>query len=124
MREVGVPMSDGERRAIRRAYHEVSNLTVGELQAHRDGHATPMRGNATAAEHEMCDRLVEIQHKREGDLTDEDHEVMARAVSRIHLLLRQRPEGPVRCSSWRRRLLLLGHDPLNTERDRRFGSGH
>jgi len=114
-------MTDGERRAIRRAYDEVANLTVGELRAHRAGHVTPMRGQATRSEKEMCDRLVEIQGKREHELTDADHELLARAVSRIHLLLRQRPEGPVRCSSWRRRLLMLGHDPL-ADRQRRSGS--
>ncbi len=117
-------MTDAERRAIRRAYDEVANLTLGELRAHLHGRATPMRGHVTAGEQEMCDRLCEIQDKREHELTDADHELMARAVSRIHLLLRQRPDGPVRCSSWRRRLLLLGHDPLRSVRDRRFGNGH
>ena len=123
MRRVGAPLTDAQRRAIRRAYDEVANLTVGELRAHRAGHATPMRGSSKRCEREMCDRLVEIQAKREHELTDADHELLAGAVSRIHLLLRQRPTGPVRCSSWRRRLLLLGHDPLRSAHDRRFGNG-
>lgn len=121
MREVGAPMKNGERLAIRRAYGDVANLTVGELRVHRAGHASPIQGSATRAEHRMCDRLVEIQGKREHELTDADHELLARAVSRIHLLLRQRPEGPVRYSSWRRRLLLLGHDPLRADRDLKLG---
>ena len=115
MREVGTPMTDRERRAIRSVYGDLANLTVGELRAHRDGRATPMRGTPTRAENEMCDRLIAIQRKREADLSDNDYELMARAISRIHLLLRQRPEGPVRCSAWRRRLLLLGHDPLRAD---------
>lgn len=112
MREVGTPMTDRERRAIRGVYGDLANLTVGELRAHRDGHVTPLRGTSTRAEKEMCDRLIAIQRKCEADLTDGDYDLMARAISRIHLLLRERPEGPVRCSAWRRRLLLLGHDPL------------
>lgn len=115
MREVGAPMTDGERRALRRVYGGLANLTVGELRAHRNGHATPMRGNPSRTEREMCDRLVAIQQKREAELTDADYEVIARAISRIHLLLRQRPDGPIRCSAWRRRLLLLGHDPLRAD---------
>ncbi len=108
-------MTNEERRALRRVYGALANLTVGELRAHRDGHATPMRGSPTRAEEEMCDRLVSLHEKREAELTDADYEVMARAISRIHLLQRQRPEGPIRCSAWRRRLLLLGHDPLRAD---------
>lgn len=115
MREVGTPMTDRERRAIRRVYGELANLTVGELRAHRHGRLTPMRGTPTRSETETADRLIAIQRKREAELSDADYELMARAISRIHLLLRQRPEGPVRCSAWRRRLLLLGHDPLRND---------
>lgn len=122
MRRVGAPMSERERRAIRRAYGELANLTPGELRAHLDGRATPMRGTPAPGERQMCDRLLAIQGKRESELTDPDYEVMARAVSRIHLLLRQRPEGPVRCSAWRRRLLLLGHDPLRADYELSTGS--
>jgi hypothetical protein len=105
-------MTESRRRAIRRLYGDLANLTPGELRAHVDGHATPMRGNPSPRERELSRRLLALREKDEAELTDGDHELMAQAISRIHLLLRQRPEGPVRCSAWRRRLLLLGHDPL------------
>jgi len=110
-------MTDRERCALRRIYGGLANLTVGELITHRDGRATPMRGRPSRAELEMCDRLIAIQKKREAELTDADYELMAGAISRINLLLRQRPDGPVRCSAWRRRLLLLGHDPLRADEE-------
>jgi hypothetical protein len=115
VREVGVPMTDDERAAIRRVYGDLANLTLGEMRAYRDGHGTPLRGSSSRSERELCDRLVAIQGKRQAELTDADYELMARAISRIHLLLRQRPDGAIRCSAWRRRLLLLGHDPLRDD---------
>jgi len=124
MRDAGTPTTGRERHALRRVYGDLANVTVGEMRAHRDGRAMPMRGTSSRSERAMCDRLIAIQRKRGSELTEQDYELMARAISRIHLLLRHRPEGPIRCSAWRRRLLLLGHDPLRTERSPALAAEH
>jgi hypothetical protein len=56
--------------------------------------------------------VLAILGKRRGDLTAEDTDVMRRVVDRVHAQRRDDLEPTAGQSSWRRRLMSLGHDPL------------
>jgi hypothetical protein len=65
----------------------------------------------------LGDSTLEILGKREGDLTDEDVEVMAQVVDEISQLLDNRPEALADRGPWRDTLMTLGHDPGGDQGD-------
>ncbi len=69
-------------------------------------------GESEAVGHEMGRHIVELLHRREDDLTDEDEQRMRKVVGYVHRHLAQRPSGDVRDTRWRYSLMNWGHDPL------------
>ena len=116
-------MTDDERRRIRVRYGQLANLTASQMAQAWNGEGAPpaqvqVKPPATAPPKSAAlpdsevQRLLEIQKKRLSELTDADHRLLARAIRLIKRLLRRRPGGDIARSSWRRRLMVLGHDPL------------
>ena len=65
--------------------------------------------------HHMGARILEIRAKKLADLTDEDFAHMRKVVGYVHRHGKQRPEGDVTDTKWRKSLMNWGHDPLKDE---------
>ncbi|MCP2328437.1 hypothetical protein HDA40_006944 [Hamadaea flava] len=59
-------------------------------------------------------RVVEVLGKRRTDVTEADVEVMARTIGLIEIRLANPPTRDSDAEQWRRGLMLLGHDPLDS----------
>jgi hypothetical protein len=95
-------------------FHTVVNMTSAELEEWLLVEASDQTNEAVPEQDEppLGRRVVHILGKRRTDITDEDAEVM-RAV--VDLVRRERDEDlePVAGeTSWRHRLMRVGHDPL------------
>jgi hypothetical protein len=64
-------------------------------------------------------RVLEILGKRRADLTPDDVDVMRRVVTRVREVRRDDLEPTAGQDAWRRRLMDVGHDPLQPPRDER-----
>ncbi len=62
--------------------------------------------------HHMGERILEIEAKKQADLTDADVADMRKVVGYVHRHLKQRPDGDVSDTRWRKSLMNWGHDPL------------
>ena len=109
---------------IRRAFHEVVNMTPAALRSwlatEESKHVGMVRGAGLKAQgaegeavgHHMGERILEIKAKKQADLTDADHADMRKVVGYVHRHAAQRPEGDVTDTKWRKSLMNWGHDPL------------
>lgn len=70
------------------------------------------KGQSEAVGHKSGRRIVEIQRKKKGELSDEDHAHMRKVLGYIKRHLAQRPDGDVKETRWRYSLMNWGHDPL------------
>ncbi|UFR00136.1 DUF3140 domain-containing protein [Streptomyces sp. Go40/10] len=106
-----------EHREIWDAFRELVNMTPSTLEKwlateesraagqHKDG------GESTG--HASGRAIVEILHKKKGDLSDADYAHMRKVVGYVRRHLAQRPSGEVRDTRWRHSLMNWGHDPLH-----------
>ena len=69
-------------------------------------------GGDESTGHASGRRIVEILHKKKGDLDDDDVAHMHKVVGYVHRHLAQRPDGDVTDTRWRSSLMNWGHDPL------------
>ena len=65
-----------------------------------------------AVGHEMGRRILSLQEKKAGDLDDDDYAAMRKVIGYVHRHLKQRPDGDVTDTRWRKSLMNWGHDPL------------
>ena len=63
--------------------------------------------------HEMGRRIVSLQAKKAADLGDDDYAAMRKVIGYVHRHIKQRPNGDVTETRWRKSLMNWGHDPLN-----------
>ena len=101
----------------RAEFREAVNTTAQQLEewlGTEESQSVGQReeGQSEAVGHEMGRHIVELLHRREDDLTDEDEQRMRKVVGYVHRHLAQRPSGDVRDTRWRYSLMNWGHDPL------------
>ncbi len=106
-----------EQRATLDEFRRTVNMTAAELDrwlGTEESQSVGQReeGQSEAVGHEMGRHIVELLHRREDDLTDEDEQRMRKVVGYVHRHLAQRPSGDVRDTRWRYSLMNWGHDPL------------
>ncbi len=113
-----------DRRAITREFRQAVNTPPARLRAWLGGEASrsvgmrpggekvvsPWQGEAVG--HAMGRRILELRGKRQADLTDDDLRAMRKVIGYVHRHMKQRPEGDVTDTRWRRSLMNWGHDPL------------
>ncbi len=117
-------LSAEERRAITQAFRAAVNMTPARLRAWLEDRASrsvgmraggekvtsPKQGEAVG--HAMGRRILELRGKRQSELTDDDLRAMRKVVGYVHRHMKQRPEGDVTDTRWRKSLMNWGHDPL------------
>lgn len=95
-------------------FHRAVNMTSRELgdwlrETTAGDEAEPLPDQAGPS---VGRQVLAILSKRRVDLTDEDREVMAGVVDRVHSERGEEPEPTAGDAAWRHRLMDLGHDPL------------
>ena len=115
---------DNGHREISKAFHEVVNMTPGELKAWlaseesqsvgmtHEGEKITQPGEHEAVGHEMGRRILALKSTRQADLTQDDYAAMRKVIGYVHRHSKQRPDGDVRDTRWRKSLMNWGHDPL------------
>ncbi len=116
--------SEDERRSIREEYRAVVNMTPAALTKWleseesrsvgmtSEGEKVTKAGGGEAVGHHMGERIVEIGHKKQAALDDNDFADMRKVVGYVHRHSKQRPSGDVSDTRWRHSLMNWGHDPL------------
>nr|WP_268245662.1 DUF3140 domain-containing protein [Streptomyces ruber] len=59
--------------------------------------------------------IIELKHKKKGDLDDDDVAHMRKVVGYVHRHMAQRPGGDVKETPWRYSLMNWGHDPVKAK---------
>ena len=111
-------MADDDRDTIRKDFDEAVNMSASQLEEWLDtdesksvGQRSGGSGESTG--HESGRRIVELLHKSEGDLDDDDYAHMRKVHGYVQRHLAQEPaEEDVETSRWRYSLMNWGHDPL------------
>ncbi len=67
---------------------------------------------AEAVGHEMGRRILALRAKKAAELDDDDYAAMRKVIGYVHRHLKQRPDGDVTDTRWRKSLMNWGHDPL------------
>ena len=107
-----------ERTAIRKEFDEAVNMSAAELETWltteesqavgwkgEDGH-----GEGESVGHRSGLRIVELLHKKGGDLDEDDLAHMKKVVGYVHRHMAQEPAHP-EGSRWAASLKNWGHDP-------------
>ena len=109
-------MTDEDRRRIWLQFHEVVNLSDGELEAWlRTDESRAVgfkRSGDESVGHASGRRIVSLLRCADRELTEDDYRHMRKVVGYVHRHLAQRPRGNVGNTRWRYSLLNWGHDPL------------
>lgn len=120
-----VDLDDKERRSIAHEFKIVVNMGPAALRAWlktsdsqsvgmtHDGKKVTHPGKHEAVGHEMGHRILSLHDKKSADLDDDDYHAMQKVVGYVHRHMKQRPEGDVTDTRWRKSLMNWGHDPLN-----------
>lgn len=107
-----------ERTAIHRDFKEAVNMTAAELERWLD---TPEskevgwkgedgQGAGESVGHKSGRRIIELLHKKAGDLDADDLAHMKKVVGYVHRHMAQKPSHPDG-SRWEASLKNWGHDP-------------
>ena len=100
-------------------FHRVVNMTSRELNEWNrtrtsTEEAEPFPDQAGTS---LGHRVAAILAKRRTDLTDDDVDAMTKVVDIVHRERRDDLEPTAGDDHWRRRLMSIGHDPLQPPRD-------
>ena len=117
-------LTDDERREAREEFKRVVNMTSAKLRTWLEGEesrSVGMRpgggrvsepGGEESVGHHMGGRILELQARKQAELTDADYADMRKVIGYVHRHGKQRPEGDVTDTRWRHSLMNWGHDPL------------
>lgn len=120
MTEIG----DDERKQIAQAFKQAVNMTPATLRKwleseesrsvgmKSDGEKVTDPDHGEAVGHKMGRAILEIQAKKVADLDEEDYAAMRKVVGYVHRHSKQRPDGDVTDTRWRKSLMNWGHDPV------------
>ncbi|NIJ09160.1 hypothetical protein FHS31_002792 [Sphingomonas vulcanisoli] len=111
-------MTEADKKKIRANFTKAVNMTPAELAEWLETDESKKVGfkgkDGTAEEsigHKSGRRIIQIKHKKQADLTDDDYAHMRKVVGYVARHSAQKPENQV-TSRWRYSLMNWGHDPL------------
>ncbi|MFF3765520.1 DUF3140 domain-containing protein [Streptomyces sp. NPDC001922] len=108
-------ISEFEIEAVWDEFHRVVNMTSTELSAFLTTEAAAREDEglpADAAGSEDGQQVLAVLQKRRMDLTDDDVRLMLRVVDTVDDHRDDHAADQGENSPWRRRMMLVGHDPL------------
>ena len=117
-------MDADERRTIAQDFKSVVNMGPAALRSWletpdsqgvgmtHEGDKVTQPGDHEAVGHEMGRRILSLRAKKQADLTEDDYAAMRKVVGYVHRHMKQRPDGDVTETRWRKSLMNWGHDPL------------
>ena len=117
-------VSNEDRQKIAREFNSVVNIPPSALRKWlsteesrsvgmtASGEKVVSPGGAEAVGHHMGEVILALQAKKSADLDDDDYRAMNKVVGYVHRHIKQRPEGDVHDTRWRKSLMNWGHDPL------------
>ena len=117
-------MDDEEKQQTAREFRQVVNMTPATLKKwldsdesksvgmKSDGEKVSAPGQGESVGHHMGQVILGLHGRKASDLTDEDYAAMRKVVGYVHRHGKQRPDGDVTDTRWRRSLMNWGHDPL------------
>jgi hypothetical protein len=116
-RRTPVSFTDDEKAKIWDEYRDAVNMTPKEVERWLDtdeskGVGWTHDGEDESVGHRSGRRIVEIGHKRKGDLSDDHYQHMRKVTAYVHRHCAQGPGHDVENSRWRYSLMNWGHDPL------------
>ena len=102
---------------IRREFADAVNMTASELERWLETDESQSvgqkDGDGESTGHASGRRIVELLHKKKGDLDDDDLAHMRKVHGYVARHLAQKPaKEDVETSKWRYSLMNWGHDPL------------
>ena len=121
------PLSDEEKAGTAREFKHVVNMTPAALKkwlgsaASRSVGMTPEGekvthdGEGHSVGHAMGERILALKAKPAAELDEDDYHAMRKIVGYVHRHSKQRPQGDVTDTRWRKSLMNWGHDPLKQD---------
>ena len=105
--------TEEECKKIRGDFHEAVNMTAKQIADWLETeHSKEVGwGEGESVGHKSGRRIVELQHKKQADLSEDDYAHMQKVVGYVHRHLAQRPSGDISETRWRYSLMNWGHDP-------------
>lgn len=112
------------RRNIAQEFKSVVNMTPAALRSWlktpesrsvgttHEGAKVTQPGGQDAVGHEMGHHILSLYAKKADGLNDDDYAAMRKVVGYVHRHMKQRPDGDVTETRWRKSLMNWGHDPL------------
>lgn len=112
--------SEDERRTVRKEFDEAVNMAPKELEEWLETDESQGvgqdSGDGEATGHKMGRRIVELKRTKKDDLSEDDHDAMAKVSGYVARHLKQGgPKEDVETSKWRYSLMNWGHDPLKDD---------
>ncbi len=116
-------MSD-DRKEIEQAFRTAVNMTPASLRKWldtdesrsvgmtHDGEKVTDPSDHEAVGHQMGRRILDLMAKKASDRDDDDVSAMRKVVNYVNRHGKQRPQGDVSDTRWRKSLMNWGHDPL------------
>lgn len=116
-------MTENEKQETTREFDSVVNMTPAALRKWLDtaesqsvgmsaeGDKVTGPGGNEAVGHAMGRRILELMAKNASVLDDEDHAAMRKVIGYVHRHMKQRPNGDITDTRWRKSLMNWGHDP-------------
>ena len=82
-----------------------------------DGEKVTGPGKGEAVGHIMGQRILKLKAKKSAELDDDDYAAMRKVTGYVHRHGKQRPDGDITDTRWRRSLMNWGHDPAKQDFD-------
>ena len=117
-------MDDDQKTSTAKAFKQAVNMTPAALKKWLDGEASKSVGMKSGGEkvtdagqgeavgHKMGRTILALHAKKTADLDDADYAAMRKVVGYVSRHSKQRPDGDVTDTRWRKSLMNWGHDPL------------
>lgn len=104
---------DDERKTTRDEFRRAVNMTPKQMDEWLDTERSKEVGwgEGETVGHKAGRRIVEIKHKKQDDLTDDDYAHMKKVIGYVHRHMAQQPSGDITDTRWRYSLMNWGHDP-------------
>ena len=105
------------RKKVRKDFRDAVNMSPAELESWLDTEESrsvgDTGGEGESTGHKSGRRIVEIKRKKVADLTEDDHDWMAKVAGYVHRhTVQGGPKKDKEHSNWRYSLKNWGHDPL------------
>ena len=117
-------LTQQDRAQIARDFRQVVNMTPAALRKWLDsegsrsvgmtheGEKVTHEGGEESVGHEMGRKILALRAKKAAELADDDYAAMRKVVGYVHRHAKQRPDGDISDTRWRKSLMNWGHDPL------------